>query len=96
MAKKMLEDADENNPHDELADAQVWDDADLSRLGEVEAYDWGDADPETAGVPLELEQPKLAWLRREVQKGLSGPSEPLDMGNVIAEAETRFRERTTP
>ncbi len=96
MAEKMLEAADKNDIHDELAEAQAWDDADASRLGEVEAYDWGDADPETAGVPLQLEQAKLARLRREVQKGLSGPSEPLDMDNVITEAETRFRKRTTP
>ena len=50
----------------------------------------------TAGVPLQLEKPKLARLRREVQRGLSGPSEALDMDNVIAEAEARFGERNTP
>lgn len=65
-------------------------------LESYEAYGWGDADPETAGVPLQLEKSKLARLRREVQRGLSGPSEALDMDNVIAKAETRFRERNTP
>lgn len=36
------------------AQTRAWHDADLSRLGEIEAYDWGDEDPETVGEPLRL------------------------------------------
>ena len=35
-------------------DDRAWLDADLSRLGEIEPYDWGDEDPETLGEPLRL------------------------------------------
>lgn len=36
------------------AEARAWHDGDLSRLGEYEPYDWGEADPETVGEPLQL------------------------------------------
>ena len=39
---------------DAADDDRAWLDADLSRLGEYEPYDWGDADPETLGEPLRL------------------------------------------
>ena len=46
----------EYKPEPELMDAETkaWHDADLSRLGEYESYDWGDVDPETLGKPLRL------------------------------------------
>ncbi|MBI3961843.1 MAG: helix-turn-helix transcriptional regulator [Deinococcus sp.] len=40
----------------ELAETRAWHDADLSRLGEYEPYDWGDIDPETLGKPLRFEK----------------------------------------
>lgn len=41
-----------------------------------------------------LEQMKLERLRAEIQKGLdSGPSEPLDMDSIIAEAKERYKQR---
>ncbi len=42
------------------AETQTWLDADLSRLGEVEPYDWGDADPTTLGEPVSHE-PEKGW-----------------------------------
>lgn len=47
----------EYEPLDEPAapdDDRAWLDADLSRLGEIEPYDWGDEDPESMGEPLRL------------------------------------------
>lgn len=40
------------------AETQAWLDTDLSRLDEVEPYDWGDADPTTLGEPLFYEAEK--------------------------------------
>jgi hypothetical protein len=31
---------------------KAWANADLSRLGDYEPYDWGDTDPETIGKPI--------------------------------------------
>jgi hypothetical protein len=31
---------------------KAWTDADLSRLGDYEPYDWGNTDPETVGKPI--------------------------------------------
>jgi hypothetical protein len=31
---------------------KAWTDADLSRLGDYEPYDWGDTDPESVGKPI--------------------------------------------
>ncbi len=47
-------DAADSGVADLEAQMSAWHDADLSRLGEVEPYDWGDADPETVGEPLRL------------------------------------------
>jgi hypothetical protein len=33
-----------------------WLESDLSRLSELEPYDWGDVDPETTGQPIRYEQ----------------------------------------
>jgi hypothetical protein len=33
-----------------------WLESDLSRLSELELYDWGDVDPETTGQPIRYEQ----------------------------------------
>ena len=41
----------------------------------------------------QLEEAKLARLRGEVQKGVSSPSEPLDMDDIIAEAEAGHERR---
>jgi hypothetical protein len=41
----------------ELED-QAWMDADLSRLGEFEPYDWGDVDPKELGKPICYESGK--------------------------------------
>ena len=87
----MLEDADDDNPAMPLTTSLL-----RRRLGMRRTFYVSARLKLTAGVPLQLEKSKLARLRREVQRGLSGPSEALDMDNVIAEAETRFRERTTP
>jgi hypothetical protein len=35
-------------------ETRAWHDADLSKLGEYEPYDWGDTDPLTIGEPLRL------------------------------------------
>lgn len=34
-------------------EAQLWLDADLSGMGELEPYDWGDVDPDTIGEPID-------------------------------------------
>ena len=47
-------DAAETGDDDLEAQTRAWHDADLSRLGEIEPYDWGDDDPETIGEPLRL------------------------------------------
>ncbi len=47
-------DATDSGVADVEAQMRAWHDADLSRLGEVEPYDWGDTDPETVGEPLRL------------------------------------------
>ncbi len=49
-------DAADSGVADVEAQMRAWHDADLSRLGEVEPYDWGDTDPETIGEPLQLGQ----------------------------------------
>ena len=44
---------------------------------------------------VQLEEAKLARLRGEIRKGLaSSDREPLDMDNIIAEAEARHQQRT--
>lgn len=35
-------------------EARAWLDTDASRLGEMEPYDWGDADPYTLGEPVRV------------------------------------------
>lgn len=52
------------------AETQTWLDADLSRLDEIEPYDWGDADPNTLGEPISYE-PEKGWI-----VGSEGPHAP--------------------
>ncbi len=56
-------DAADSGIADVEAQMRAWHDADLSRLGEIEPYDWGDTDPETVGEPLRLDQRRTGTSR---------------------------------
>ncbi len=42
----------QEKPDEVDAETRAWMDSDLSRLGEIEPYDWGDQDPNTLGQPV--------------------------------------------
>lgn len=54
VADLLERETDDPKVDDLEAQTQNWHDADLSRLGEYEPYDWGEVDPETVGEPLRL------------------------------------------
>jgi hypothetical protein len=50
-ASKVVDELVRSHLEDVLLE-KAWMDADLSRLGEYEPYDWGDTDPESVGKPI--------------------------------------------
>jgi hypothetical protein len=49
----LLEVIEEPEPLEDWdAESKAWMDSDLSRLGEVDPYDWGDIDPDSLGAPV--------------------------------------------
>ena len=43
-------------------ETQVWLSSDLSRMSEIEPYDWGDIDPLTYGKPIKWDEEKQAFI----------------------------------